>query len=118
MNEEQMLSLLDKGYTPEYVSLMKWQELRRQVMNGTSIDCKEIRSPTCAMCKKYYTYRYNCNKCPMSIHFKHCDNPNSIWKAINVYVMQIKPVPLDLITQMVNQLQYLVAEYGKYRTKP
>ena len=118
MNEAQMLYLLDKGYTPEYVSLVKWQELRRQVMNGIAPQRALTGSLTCAMCRKYYKFADGCDKCPMSIHFKHCDNSNSIWKAINVYVMQIKPVPLHLITQMVNQLQYLVAEYGKYQTKP
>lgn len=118
MNEEQMLYLLDKGYTPEYVSLLKWQELRRQVMNGITPHRAYTGSLTCAMCKKYYKFTYDCDKCPLSIHFKQCDSPTSIWRAINFYVVDKKPVPLDLITQMVNQLQYLVAEYGKYRTKP
>ena len=117
MNEAQMLSLLDKGYTPEYVSLLKWQGLRRQVMKGNRILRMETGAPTCAMCHEYLKYR-DCSDCTMYKHFKDCNIKSSIWKAINVYVLDKKPVPLDLITQMVNQLQYLVAEYGKYQTKP
>lgn len=113
-----MLDLLDKGYTPEYISLLKWLELRRQVMKSGLVDREDIGALTCAMCKEYNTFENNCDDCTMIIHFVNCNLEKSIWKQINSIVLAEFPVPLHLITQMVNQLQYLVAEYGKYRTKP
>lgn len=115
MNRTQMLDLLDKGYTPEYISLLKWLELRRQVMKGELIDRDDIGSLTCAMCKEYNTFADDCKNCTMVIHFVNC-NLESIWKRINSIVLAKFPVPLHLITQMVNQLQFLVAVYGKYVT--
>jgi hypothetical protein len=112
MNRTQMLHLLDKGYTPEYVSLLKWLELRRKVMSGNDIEDYEIHDDTCGLCK------YNdciCSECSLSKHYRRCEDRGSLWNQINCYV-EIEPIPLHLITQMVNQLQFLVAEYGMYAT--
>ena len=111
-----MIKLLDDDYTPEYISLLKWLELRRQVMNSDLISHDDIDSLTCAMCKKYNTFKDDCEYCTMSIHFIFCDFQTSIWKRINTIVLAEEPVPLHLITQMVNQLQFLVAVYGEHVT--
>lgn len=116
MNRTQMLDLLDKGYTPEYISLLKWLELRRQVMKGELVDREDIGALTCAMCKEYNTFENNCDDCTMVKHFVNCNLEKSIWMRINNYVLDFTPAPLHLITQMVNQLQFLVAVYGKYVT--
>lgn len=116
MNREQMIKLLDGGYTPEYISLLKWLELRRQVMNGCLINRDDIDSLTCAMCKEYNTFKDDCECCTMSKHFIFCDFQTSIWKRINNIVLTEKPVPLHLLTQMVNQLLFLVAVYGVHVT--
>lgn len=110
-----MINLLDDGYTPEYISLLKWLELRKQVMNSDLISRGDIGSNTCAMCKKYHSWKH-CIDCTMFKHFKYCDDPTSIWHKINHFALNEKSVPLHLITQMVNQLQFLVAVYGVYVT--
>jgi hypothetical protein len=112
MNRTQMLDLLDKGYTPEYISLLKWLELRRQVMDGKDIKEHEIRDDTCGLCKHNDGH---CSCCSLGKHFGYCENNGSIWNQIYCYT-EIEPIPLHLITQMVNQLQFLVAVYGKYVT--
>ena len=117
MNRTQMLDLLDKGYTPEYISLLKWLELRRKVMDGKDIKEHEIRDDTCGLCKHN---NGRCSCCSLGKHFEYCENNGSIWHQIYCYI-EIEPIPLHLITQMVNQLQFLVAVYGKYvtnRNKP
>lgn len=118
MDREQMIELLHEGYTPEYVSLLKWLELRRNIMNGVLINRSDISSVTCAMCKVHYGYKNNCTCCSMSKHFIECNIQSSMWGQINYKINSTKlPVPLHLITQMVNQLQFLVAESG-VRNKP
>lgn len=115
MNREQMLKLLDDGYTPEYISLLKWLELRRRVLNSGRINRSDIGSSTCAMCKEYRSGWPECDNCTMSCHFDSCEHP-SIWQKINRCIPASSAQELHLLTQMVNQLQFLVAVYGMYVT--
>lgn len=106
-----MIGLLDEGYTPEYISLLKWLELRRKVMNGGKITRNDIGSSTCAMCKEYRPAWTGCDDCTMSQHFDSCEDP-SIWRKINRCIPAPSTQELHLLTQMVNQFQFLVAVYS------
>lgn len=115
MNREQMIKHLDDGYTPEYISLLKWLELRRQVLNGGKITRNDIGSSTCALCKEYRPVWAGCGNCTMRQHFDSCEHP-SIWQKINRCILASSAQELHLLTQMVNQLLFLVAVYGVYVT--
>jgi hypothetical protein len=90
-------------------------------MMGELIGRDNVGADTCAMCKEYRPIWYDCSNCTMIEYFDACEAPSSIWYKISNHRFDKKPVPLHLITQMVNQLQFLVAVYGKYvtnRNKP
>lgn len=43
MNKEEMIKMLDEGYTPEYISLQKWLQIRRKWMAVDTSKKEELR---------------------------------------------------------------------------
>lgn len=109
MNRDEMIEMLGAGYSPEYVSLQKWRDIRKLVMSGQIKITKHIRSRTCAMCEIYY----DCVYCTMSKYFRSCNDPENVW--IRVWDSTDNFSTMMHVTDMINHLQYLVAVYGKYR---
>lgn len=112
MDEIQMNDMLAEGYTPEYVSLVKWRELRKEVLNGNIFISGSIGSSTCALCKVNDPTTNGCNDCSLSKLLDtsagySCVKP---WRRVNECRHNIHL--LGAITNMVNHLQLLVAIYG------
>ena len=107
MDRERMLEMLEEGYTPEYVSLVKWRDVRRSVMNNGPCGC--INSDTCALCEVTDTVN-SCEFCTLYQLTKcSCGVRGSPWHKV---LWSNKNNVLTNVTNMVNYLQVLVAMYG------
>lgn len=109
IDREEMLDMLDAGYSPEYVSLQKWRDIRNKAMLGYDINPRDVSSITCALCESYL---HKCHICTLAKHFVHCNDNNSAWMKFRV---RLFGEGMMYATNMINHLQYLVAVYGKYR---
>ena len=112
MNRERMLTMLKEGYTPEYVSLIKWVELRRETMHGTYYNASDIGSSTCALCEVVNPVTNGCGNCSLKQILNEaagysCTSP---WRKVNLCSNRI--CLMACMTNMINYLQVLVAIYG------
>lgn len=107
-----MKQMLKEGYTPEYVSLVKWQELRRKVLDGENYSPWDIGSSTCALCETVKPFFNGCGECSLNQLFGDHDPGLSCvgaWRKVN---QSDSDRILASITNMVNCLQVLVLMYG------
>ena len=107
MDRERMLEMLEEGYTPEYISLVKWKDVRQSIMNNGTCGC--INSWTCALCYTTDT-TCGCNLCSLyQLVGSSCASRLSPWHKV---LWSNKNNLLMNVTNMVNYLQVLVAIHG------
>jgi|LGOV01.1.fsa_nt_gb hypothetical protein len=107
MDRERMLVMLKEGYTPEYVSLVKWRDVRRSIMANRT--CGSINSETCALCEATDT-TCGCRLCTLNqLVSSPCGIRGSPWHKV---LWSNRNNLLTNVTNMINYLQVLVAIYG------
>jgi len=52
--KDEMITMLKAGYTPEYVSLIKWIKIHNHYITTQSLDYSWLNGNTCALCHIYY----------------------------------------------------------------
>lgn len=110
-SKEDMEAMLAAGYTPEYVSLVKWVILHKHYVVTKCMAMSWLNGSNCSLCSKYCNHAdTSCDECTlynqMGMTCNHEDHPyvSVRWGSVDDLIPNM--------VEMIKQLTILVVKHG------